>query len=368
MKYPLRARRTSVPALVLLLLGSLLAAVFTAPGSSAESVTPLRTSTASNPLVSGPWPHYTGHAEGAYAAWRDSTGTTKDLLAKIALRPRVIWFTDGSKPAGATELVRQRIRDFQRGNPDAYAQLAVFGLYPKGESRRTEPFTNAMQDTYKAWINNVARGIGSSKVILVLEPDLAVAWTGWRPNVRFALAAYASRVLSKLPNVTIYLDGSSADWLPADKAVRMLVRAGVRNVHGIALGSTHYDSVSSNILYGATLVRRLAARGYPGKRVVIDTADNGRPFTHKQFYARFPNGAFDNANLCRTKTELRCLTLGIPPTTNVASTRWGMSLKVRNTAATYVDAFLWFGRPWLYKQATPFQLHRALAVARTTRY
>ena len=37
-------------------------------------------------------------------------------------------------------------------------------------------------------------------------------------------------------------------------------------------------------------------------------------------------------------------------------------------AAQYVDAYLWFGRPWLYKQAAPFVLDRALTLARTTPY
>lgn len=339
--------------------GALAAALLTAAAGTA-------TPAAVNPLDSSKWAHYSAPSEGAYAAWRDASGEQKTQLAKIAMQPRVIWFTDGSQVAGVEELIRKRVEWFQRGDRSVYAQLAVFGLYPDGEWNRDKPFTTAMQNRYKAWVNAVARGIGSSRVVMILEPDLAVAWGGWRPGVRFALAAYASRVFAKLPNVTIYLDGSDADWLAPDKAVRMLIRSGVANVDGIALGSTHYSSAASNILYGADLVRRLAARGYKGKRFVIDTADNGRPFTPRQFYARFPNGQFDNANLCRTRSETRCLTLGIPPTTDTASARWRMSAAVRNAAARYCDAFLWFGRPWLYKQASPFQLNRALAVARTT--
>ncbi|MCW2828516.1 MAG: Glucanase, partial [Marmoricola sp.] len=58
----------------------------------------------------------------------------------------------------------------------------------------------------------------------------------------------------------------------------------------------------------------------------------------------------------------------IPPTTNVASTRWGLSKLNRAKAAKYVDAYLWFGRPWLYMQADPFDKPRALQLARTTPY
>ena len=35
-------------------------------------------------------------------------------------------------------------------------------------------------------------------------------------------------------------------------------------------------------------------------------------------------------------------------------------------AAEHVDGYLWFGRPWLHMQADPFELQRALGLARTT--
>src|SRR3954471_6332116 len=53
------------------------------------------------------------------------------------------------------------------------------------------------------------------------------------------------------------------------------------------------------------------------------------------------------AETCETRQETRCVTLGIPPTTAVASTRWPLSPVSRRRAAAHVDAYLWFGRPWL---------------------
>lgn len=316
----------------------------------------------------GPWVPFTAPWDGPVEAYAKATGADKALLGKIALRPRVFWFTSRTQKLNATKVIRERIQQFQRGNPDAYAQLALFGLYPKGEKRRTDPIPAAQQATYRRWIDQIAVGIGSSKVIMILEPDLAVAWGGWKPDVRFALTAYAAKKLGALPNTTIYLDGSDADWLKADKAVTMLLKSGIRFVDGIALGSTHYSGTGWNIRYGADLVERLAAKGVTGKKVVIDTADNARPFTPQEFYQRYPKGWIGNANLCRTKLETRCVTLGIPPTTDVANARWGLTAAERALARKYVDAYLWFGRPWLYNQAAPFKLNRALAVARTTPY
>jgi endoglucanase len=62
----------------------------------------------------------------------------------------------------------------------------------------------------------------------------------------------------------------------------------------------------------------------------------------------------------------RCVTLGIPPTVRVAADRWRLSERVRDLAAEHVDGFVWFGRPWLYRQADPFVMKRALTMARTT--
>lgn len=319
-------------------------------------------------LDDGPWVPFTAPWDGPWQSYTAAVGAEKTLLGKIALRPRVFWFTSGTQKGDATKTVRDRIAQYQRGNTKAYAQLALFGLYPTGEKNRLDPIPVAQQQTYRKWIDQIAVGIGSSRVIMILEPDLAVAWGGWKPDVRFGLTAYAAKKLGALPNTKIYLDGSDADWLKADKAVTMLLKAGVTYVDGIALGSTHYSSTAGNIRYGADLVRRLAAKGVTGKTVVIDTADNARPFTPQEFYARFPHGWIGNANLCRTRTETKCVTLGIPPTTDVADARWGLSASDRALATRYVDAYLWFGRPWLYNQAAPYKLNRALAVASTTPY
>jgi hypothetical protein len=37
-------------------------------------------------------------------------------------------------------------------------------------------------------------------------------------------------------------------------------------------------------------------------------------------------------------------------------------------AARWVDGYLWIGRPWLDFQASPFDLQRSLAIARTSPY
>lgn len=321
-----------------------------------------------NPLRAESWGIYRDPREGAYAAWNSATGTNKTLLAKIALRPRAIWVGAWMSTATIAAAVRNRIRDFQRDDPNALVQLATFRTFPYGEGAISRPLTTAAQADYRAWYDHLAQAIGATPAVIILEPDLGLAWKGWRPRVRFGLAAYAARVLGALPRTSVYIDASDADWLHLPDATQQLLLSGVKYVRGFALGATHYSSAAANIVYGTALVSALARAGVPGRHFVVDTADNGRPFTWLQFYAAHPHGNFDNANVCTSTLQLRCDTLGIPPTTLTDSPAWGMSATVRQAAARSTDAFLWFGRPWLYMQSSPFDLGRALAVARTTPY
>lgn len=62
----------------------------------------------------------------------------------------------------------------------------------------------------------------------------------------------------------------------------------------------------------------------------------------------------------------RCVTLGIPPISHVESRRRGQSSSSRVWCAKYVNAYRWFGRPWLHMQANPFLKARELQLVRTT--
>jgi hypothetical protein len=173
-------------------------------------------------------------------------------------------------------------------------------------------------------------------------------------------------MLSALPNTSVYIDAGAADWNRDDpqKAVRMLFPMGIRWARGFALNSTHYDSTERQVRYAAEVSQALAKRGIPGKYGVINTASNGKPF--KGYKYNGPN--FDNARACTSASDKHCVTLGIPPTVDVADPKWGLNPHDRRLAARYVDAYMWFGRPWLYNQASPFDMNRALTLARTTPY
>lgn len=367
-----RLRRTPLRAAALAatacLLGALLPALLGGGAQAApRGVAPLPQNP-TNPLAARPWGVYTGAADGVYPAWERATGVDKDLLAKVALRSRVRWLGTWIPAGQITQTIQQYVAQAQAGDPDVLVPMAIFRAWPHGEGAKSQPITAQQQRDYREWIDRAAAGIGTAHVAMVLEPDLAVALTGWRPGVRLKLAAYAASVFSALPNTAVYLDAGDADWLSLDRAQAMLLKAGVAKVRGFALGATHYGSLASEIDYGRQLVDALARAGAGTKHFVVDTADNGRPFTYTQYYAAHPHGDFDAAQACTTPTATRCVTLGVPPTWRVASSAWGLSPAERRAAAQDADGYLWFGRPWLYRQASPYLQNRTLQVARTTPY
>lgn len=356
--------RLRAVAAAVLAAGTLAASLLTSPAASGQAHR-----ASGNPLASGPWgiPHSAG-ADTSWQAWDSASGTNKTLLAKIALRPRLRWFTPHNQPAQLRSLVRSYVSQLQQDQgADVLVPMALFRQFPNREANKGQPLN---QQAYKAWYNAVAAGLSSRqpRAVIVLEPDLAVILKdAWRPDIRERLVSYAARTLKNAdPNATIYIEAGSSDWLTVDAAARLLKRSGVAGVRGFALNGTHYDTTARNIRHGQQIVRKLAAMGIPNKHFVIDTADNGRGFTFAQYHRRHPGSDYANPIVCRTKAQRVCETLGIPPTWKVAETRWHLSPTVARMARRWVDAYLWYNRPWLDHNSGPFEMSRALPLARTT--
>jgi hypothetical protein len=323
----------------------------------------------SNPLAGGAWGVNTGYWDQLYPAYAAASGTDRTYLAKSALQPRALWFTIGNSAHRPTA-ISTYIAEQQHGDPNVLVQLAIFGIWGfKGENNRLKhPLTAKEKATYRRWIAQAAAQIGTSRVAIILEPDLALSFN--RPDksgrrtkggaARQALARYAAQTFhAHNPRAAVYLDAGDADWLSPAQATKLLLRSGVAYARGFALGATHYSSTQDDITHGAQIVSALAAHGVHS-HFVIDTADNGRPFTYSQFYKAHPHGFFDDSAPCKKPTSKVCNALGVPPTWKVTSTALPLSGAQRTIAASLVDGYLWFGRPWLRNQATPFVKKKAV--------
>jgi endoglucanase len=317
---------------------------------------------ASNPLKGLPWGIYTGQIDGVYPAYQGATGQNRTLLARIALRPRMTWFGPWISDGGAQQTAQQYIADQAGGNPEALAQIAIFRVDPWESAACVKAPTAAQQASYKSWINGFAQGIGSSRVALVLQPDLPFALCApGHGRVALALVKYAAQVFGALSHTSVYIDVGAGDWPTVKQAVSLLRSAGVTYARGFALNATHYDSNNSELKFGGQVSSALAKVGLSGKHFVINTAENGVPWKYWQYH-----GDQANPRVCRVKIDWPCMTLGVPPTADVTNPRWGLSRSAKRIAARLCDAFLWIGRPWLHDGASPFVLSQALQLARST--
>jgi len=315
---------------------------------------------ASDPLRGVTWGVYRGPIDGVYPAYESARGRNRRLMAKIALRPLTIWTGAWYPDNYARTVAGQIVQDTTGGDPNVMSQVAVFRLDPWEGQACPGSWGAADQGSYRAWVNQFARGLGTSRVAMILQPDLPFALCAPSP-VPLQLVAYAAKRFNALRHTTVYIDVGAAEWASVPQAVSLLERAGIRTVRGFALDVTQYGSTSLELEYGAQIVNALAAAGIPGKHFVINTDENGAPFLAGQY----PGNA-NEARTCTSPHDHICVTLGIPPTTDVANRRWGLDAGDRAIAARDADAYLWAGRPWVDNDTGAFVFARALALAAST--
>lgn len=344
-----------------------LTALAAAPSDHPSNDSSTLTAAADNPLAGHTWGVYHGPADMAWKPYLRASAVQKHLLDKIVQVPKSQWFGSWIPNSAIAGKVTAYLDNVTGGDPDVLANMTIFRMQPWEKPSCSSLPTPAQQASFKQWIARAAAAIGNHYVALVLQPDGPFALCAPRGStLPSQLLGWAARTFAANPNTSVYIDAGAADWLRSDpaKALQILTPAGIDAVRGFELNSTHYDSTHDELAYGAAIVKALAAAGYPGKHFVVNTAANGIPFRGTEYHG--PD--FDNARVCRSQSDRLCTTLGIPPTSDVTNPAWGLSAADTTIAAAYCDGFVWLGRPWLYRQAAPFVMQRALQLARTTRY
>lgn len=127
-------------------------------------------------------------------------------------------------------------------------------------------------DAYRAWIRDLAAGIGSREAVVILEPD-ALALADCLPDAleaeRYQLLADAIDVLETGSGTTVYLDAGHANWLGIDQLVARLRLADVDDARGISLNVSNFGATDDQVAYATAVAERL------GTHAVIDTGRNG---------------------------------------------------------------------------------------------
>jgi endoglucanase len=242
-------------------------------------------------------------------------------LSVIASQPEVHRFGNwtGPNPALPVSQYLQRASISQPGTVPEFATYYVVNgrAHAHCGTYSDPPWRVA---AYHRWIQSLARGVGQYRAIMFMEMDSLITVGCLSRHglaVRLAELHDAIDILSQVPHLVVYLDGGAADAVRAPDTARMLVRAGVSEIQGFFVNSTHFDWTSSEIRYGQSVARMTG-----GKHFVVNTAENGRgPLVPRD---RVHQG---NEVLCNPPGR----GLGPKPTFN--------------TGYRYVDAFAWIANP-----------------------
>ncbi|OMI38488.1 glycoside hydrolase family 6 protein [Streptomyces sparsogenes] len=234
------------------------------------------------------------------------------IRERIADEPQAAWFTDTDQGRAEAE-VRRVVRAAR-----ARGRLPVLVAYAIPQRDCGKHSSGGMGDLsgYRQWIGGFARGIGTSRAVVILEPDALAHLTCLKRRQqaeRFSALSDAARTLRRqAPHARIYYDAGNSRWQPAPVMAERLRRAGIdRYGDGVALNVSNFNATRDEVRYAVALLRTL---GRPRLGAVIDTSRNGAGPTHDHRFCDPPGRR-----------------LGTPPTAR--------------TGIPGIDAYLWIKQP-----------------------
>ncbi|MFC5955649.1 glycoside hydrolase family 6 protein [Streptomyces pratens] len=234
-----------------------------------------------------------------------------EQIRKIAEQPAAEWISP--------ENPEEQTRGFTEA-ADKAGRTALLVLYniPHRDCGQYSQGGAADGNAYRAFIDNVAKGIGDRAATVILEPDAVLHLVdGCTPEKfheeRYDVLNGAVDKLNSLKNTTVYLDAGNAGWGNPDQIFEPLKRAGIDRADGFSVNVSNFYSTEESIAYGKQLSAKVGDKPF-----VVDTSRNGNgPYT---------GGAADE-RWCNPPGRA----LGETPTIK--------------TADPLVDAYLWVKRP-----------------------
>jgi endoglucanase len=201
--------------------------------------------------------------------WRGTRPADAAAIERIAGQPKADWFGDWNPNAELA--VDQRVTEISRAG--GLAVMVVYnipnrdcGLYSRGGAKAP--------GAYKNWVHAVAKGIGSRRAVVVLEPDglplLKKCLSPADQQARLELVRFAVTTLKANPGTAVYIDAGHSGWIDPPEMAQRLAAGGVAEADGFSLNVSNYKSTDEELRYGRELSRLVG-----GKHFIIDTSRNG---------------------------------------------------------------------------------------------
>jgi endoglucanase len=215
---------------------------------------------------------YVNPNSGAYKELaKTHTTDEKTALNKIASHATAMWYTE----MNTTATVANTVSTYTQAAVDK-GRVAIITLYAipgrDGNDYSAGGFDTAAQ--YAAWVKQVSVGIGTRKVVVIVEPDalsLAGSLDTTRQTERYNIIKSAvSTLKTNNPNVITYIDAGNSNWVPKATMASRLTSAGIANAQGFSLNVSNFNYTSNETTYGNGLSALVG-----NKHFVIDTGRNG---------------------------------------------------------------------------------------------
>lgn len=203
------------------------------------------------------------------AAWSTSRPADAQLLAKIGKQPTGWWIGDWSG-----EIVSAVDQLASAANSTGTVPLVIAYNIPNRDCGQYSAGGVKSVDEYRAWIHGFAKGAGSHRMIVILEPDalplLSKCLSPSDQKARVAVLKEAVEILAASPGVSVYLDAGHAKWESSAVMAKRLLDAGLASADGFSLNVSNYVSTADNIAYGHAISDVVG-----GKHFIVDTGRNG---------------------------------------------------------------------------------------------
>ena len=201
-------------------------------------------------------------------AWRSTRPADAEKLEQIALQPVVPWFT--TIDHATSDYVRDLVT-----RASSAGRIPVFTLYAimKRDCGSFSAGGAGSASEYVSWIGEVAAGIGTSRAVVLIEPDaLNEVECLNASELTQRLGAIRSAVvrLKQNPLTSVYIDAGNPGWERADVIAERLVRAGIEAADGFMLNVSNFVTTPVNVTYGKQISKLVGGVGF-----IIDTSRNG---------------------------------------------------------------------------------------------
>lgn len=197
-----------------------------------------------------------------------STGANAGEMDLIAKEPIATWFGDWN--ADVTSAVRDRVT--AADSRGAVATLVMYNI-PNRDCGDYSANFGVSADKYRAWTRAFVAGLGTSRHIVVIEPDavpLTYCLTAAQEQERYDLIRYAVDLLADQGSWS-YIDAGHTEWVTAEDMAGRLRASGVDRATGFSLNVSNFKPTDRTVAYGTALSKLVG-----GKHFVVDTSRNGQ--------------------------------------------------------------------------------------------